>query len=59
MILFNKLIRTDLMLLVAALLMLVAQGGFWRGFLEGFVVAVLILSVGNHMEHYKRTKKLY
>ena len=59
MILFNKLIRVDLVLLVAVLLLLVVQTGFWRGFLEGMGAVCLFLSIINHIEHYQRTKKLY
>jgi hypothetical protein len=60
MILFNKLIRIDLILLVAVvLLFVVGSGGFWRGFLEGMAATLLFLSVINHIQHYQRTKKLY
>jgi hypothetical protein len=60
MILFNKLIRIDLILLVAVvLLFVVGSGGFWRGFLEGMAGALLFLSIINHIQHYQRTKKLY
>ena len=60
MILFNKLIRIDLVLLVAVvLLFVVGSGGFWRGFFEGMAGVLLFLSVVNHIQHYQRTKKLY
>jgi hypothetical protein len=60
MILFNKLVRIDLILaVVIVLLFIVGGGGFWRGFLEGFGAALLFLSIVNHFEHYQRTKKLY
>jgi hypothetical protein len=59
MILFNKLIRVDLVLLVAVVLLLVARARFWHGFLEGASAVLLFLSVLNHIEHYQRTKKLY
>ena len=60
MILLNKLVRIDLLLLVAVvLLFVVAGGGFWRGFLEGVSIALLFISITNHIQHYQRTKKLY
>ena len=60
MILFNKLVRIDLLLVVAVvLLFVVAGGGFWRGFLEGVAIALLFISIANHIQHYQRTKKLY
>jgi hypothetical protein len=60
MILFNKLIRIDLILLVAVIMLFVVGGGsFWRGFFEGMAAALLFLSVMNHIQHYQRTKKLY
>jgi len=59
MILFNKLVRIDLLLLIAVVLIFVIRDGFWYGFLQGFAVALLFLSIANHIQHYQRTKKLY
>ena len=59
MILFNKLVRTDLILLIAVVLLFVVRTGFWLGFLQGFGAALLFLSIANHIAHYQRTKKLY
>jgi hypothetical protein len=59
MILLNKLIRVDLLLLAAVAILFVVRAGFWRGVLEGAGAALLFLSVLNHIEHYQRTKKLY
>jgi hypothetical protein len=60
MILFNKLIRVDLILaVVVIMLFIVGGGGFWRGFLEGMAIALFFLSITNHIQHYQRTKKLY
>jgi hypothetical protein len=59
MILFNKLVRTDLVLLIAVILLFVVRTGFWVSFLEGFGAAVLFISLANHIQHYQRTKKLY
>ena len=59
MFLFNKLIRTDLILLVAFVLLFVLHGDFWKGFLQGFIAVLVIVSAGFHIQHYKLTKKLY
>jgi hypothetical protein len=59
MILLNKLIRTDVVLVLAVVLLLLVRVGFWRGFLEGAAAVLLFLSIVNHIEHYQRTKKLY
>ncbi len=59
MIVLNKLIRVDLLLLAAVVALLLVRFGFWRGFLEGVGAVLLFLSVLNHIEHYQRTKKLY
>ena len=60
MILFNKLVRTDLLLLIAVILLLIVRAGtFWQGFLQGMIVAMLCLSLWNHIDHYKQTKKIY
>ena len=59
MILFNKLVRTDILILIALLGMLFLPGGFWKGVLEGAAAAMLFISIWNHVDHYKKTKKLY
>jgi len=58
-ILYNKLIRTDLLMAIAILLLFVVKGDFPRGVLQGFVAAVFLISIGNHIGHYKKTKRLY
>ncbi|HVY74286.1 MAG TPA: hypothetical protein VG890_05615 [Puia sp.] len=57
--LFNRLIRTDLILLVALLVLLVASNDRLRTLLEGFIVALLFISIADHIQHYRQTKKLY
>ena len=60
MILFNRLIRTDLLIVVALVLLLIVRSGtFWQGVLEGMIVTMLFISIWGHIDHYKRTKKLY
>ncbi len=60
MILFNKLVRTDLLLVIALILLLLVPGGdFWHVFLQGVIGVTLCISLWNHADHYKRTKKLY
>jgi hypothetical protein len=59
MILFNKLIRVDLFLLIAVLLLFVFRTDKWRSVLEGAIAVMLLISILNHIEHYRRTKKWY
>lgn len=59
MFLFNKLIRTDLLLVLAVILLFFVHAPVWRGILQGFVVAAFLMSILNHVAHYKQTKKFY
>jgi hypothetical protein len=59
MILFNKLVRIDLLVLVTAVMAFVITSDFWHGFLQGFSAALLFISILQHIQHYQRTKKLY
>jgi hypothetical protein len=59
MFLFNKLIRVDLMIAIAVILLFFVHGNFWPGFLQGFAVAVFFISIFSHIDHYKKTKKFY
>jgi hypothetical protein len=59
MILFNKLVRTDLLLLIALVLLFVIQGEKWKSFYGGICAIVFLISIGLHIQHYKLTKKLY
>jgi len=57
---FNKLVRTDVLLFVAIIaLFFFWRFEFWKGALEGFIVASFIISMANHISHYKDTKKFY
>jgi hypothetical protein len=59
MILFNKLVRTDILIVLAVVGMLLLPGGFWKGVLEGATAAMLCISLWNHADYYKKTKKIY
>ena len=59
MILYNKLIRMDLVLLTAVLLLIFIKSGGLKDALIGFVSALVILSVINHVKHYQQYKKFY
>jgi hypothetical protein len=59
MILFNKLVRTDLLLLLGLLMMLVLKSEFWQAVFSGFTAGLLLISIVNHLRHYKQTKKFY
>ena len=57
--LYNKLIRIDLLLVVVIVALVCVRQGFWLGFFQGMGAALLVLSVVNHITHYKLTKKFY
>jgi hypothetical protein len=60
MILFNKLIRTDLALVAGMIVLLFVPGhNVWIGILEGFCGALFVMSIIQHIQHYKLTKKFY
>jgi hypothetical protein len=59
MVLFNKLVRNDLLILVALIGIFILPGGFWKGILEGATAAMVFISILNHIEWYKKTKRLY
>jgi hypothetical protein len=60
MFLFNKLIRVDILLAVSFILSIVFQaGGFWRGFFGGIAAVCFLVSLVNHINYYKQTKKWY
>lgn len=59
MILFNKLVRVDLALLLGIILLFTVPSGVWRDLVLGFTTVALIISLFNHAAHYKQTKKLY
>jgi uncharacterized membrane protein YjjP (DUF1212 family) len=59
MILLNKLIRVDLVLLVGFFSLFFVPAGGWRDALIGFVAAALVISMAQHISHYKSYKKFY
>ena len=59
MILFNQLIRIDLIFMAAVLLLNFMKSGGLKDALIGFVSALLILSIINHVKHYQLYKKFY
>lgn len=59
MILFNKLIRMDLFLVAALLLLICLKNGVLKDALFGFAAVLLVLSTVNHITHYKRYQKFY
>jgi hypothetical protein len=59
MILFNKLVRTDILLLLALLLIVILRNGFWQSFFEGIAAVSFLISLINHIEWFRKTKKIY
>jgi hypothetical protein len=59
MILFNKLVRADLMLAIAVILSLALGNDTWRGVFKGMAFATIIISISNHIEYYKQTRRFY
>jgi hypothetical protein len=59
MILFNKLVRMDVLLLLAFLLIVILRNGFWQSFFEGVAIISFLFSLFNHIEWYRKTKKIY
>ena len=56
MILFNKLVRMDLLLLLAVIALFTIGASKWRDALVGFTLALLLISLGSHFKHYKTYK---
>ena len=59
MMLFNKLIRMDLIFVAALLLLNLMKIGRLKDAFFGFAAAVLVLSIFSHITHYKQYKKFY
>ena len=59
MILFNKLVRTDLVLVAGIVGLILLKAGTLRDVLTGFTVAVFVLSVAFHLQQYKLYRKIY
>ncbi len=59
MILFNKLIRIDLIFALTILSLFFLKSGALRDGILGFSTALFIISIVNHIRHYSTYKKLY
>ena len=59
MILFNRLVRTDLVLLIAVVSLFFVTSEGWKDVLLGFAAALFIYSIFNHVRHFKLYKKFY
>jgi hypothetical protein len=60
MVLFNRVVRTDLILAAVILMIfIVPAGGVAAGILEGAGAMTVLFSLGNHVALYKQTKKFY
>lgn len=59
MILYNKLIRIDIFLLMGIILFFILKSDFWHGVISGFTAGCLLISIMNHIRYYKQTKKFY
>jgi hypothetical protein len=57
--LYNKLLRVDVFLLSGIILFFAVQQEPWHGIFAGFTAGCLLISIMNHIEYYKQTKKLY
>ncbi|HCL84705.1 MAG TPA: hypothetical protein DIC22_12060 [Chitinophagaceae bacterium] len=59
MIINNKLLRIDLVLLIAVVSLAFMKPGRWSEILTGFTGAVFFISIVNHVRHYISYKKFY
>jgi hypothetical protein len=59
MILYNKLVRTDLALMVAVILLAFFRNDPVKSLLMGLLFGIFIISLVNHISHYRKYKKLY
>ena len=59
MMFFNKLIRTDLIFALAILSLFFITGSAFRDGVFGFATALFIISIVNHIRHYRTYKKFY
>ena len=59
MILFNQLIRIDLIFMAAVLLLNFMKSGGLKDALIGFVSALLMLTIINHVKRFQLNKKFY
>jgi hypothetical protein len=59
MFLLNKLVITDLLLLIIVFLIFIAPSERWKSGFEGAGLMILLFSIGAHWVHYRQTKKWY
>jgi hypothetical protein len=59
MILYNKLFRIDMILLIAVICLIFVKPGKWSDALTGLIAAVFVISFANHLRNYLRYKKFY
>lgn len=55
----NKLLRIDLVLVIAVVCLMFVKPGRWSEILTGFTGAVFFISIVNHVRHYISYKKFY
>ncbi len=59
MILYNKLFRIDMVLVIAVTSLLFVKPGRWSDILTAFTAAVFVISFANHLRQYILYKKFY
>lgn len=55
----NKLIGVDVVLLVSIVTLIFVRPGKWSDALTGFIAALFVISIVNHVKHYITYKKFY
>jgi hypothetical protein len=59
MIVNNKLLRIDLVLVMAVVCLMFVKPGRWSDILTAFIGVVFFISIVNHIRHYLSFKKFY
>jgi uncharacterized membrane protein YjjP (DUF1212 family) len=59
MILYNKLFRIDMVLVLSVIILFFVKPGKWSDILTGFIAAVFVISFANHLRQYILYKKFY
>ena len=57
--LFNKLIRVDLIFMLAIIILFFIHDSAWKDGILGFAAALFIISIVNHIRYYRTYKKFY
>jgi hypothetical protein len=57
--LFNRLIRIDLIFMLAIIILFFIHGGAWKDGVPGCAAALVVISTVNHIRHYRIYKKFY